>query len=97
VNAYPECTREEGYHAASKSRLLAFGCDTFINTFSEPDIGLDVPRVEEGFEVGRDLNLQDFDIGRAVPSRFAIRTKSSEAQPSDDTGTLVRKKLKVKV
>lgn len=40
---YPESAGKESDHAARESRLFAFGCDSFVHTFTQPDVGLHVP------------------------------------------------------
>lgn len=66
---YPERARQEGNHTAPESWFLALGCNTFVDTFSQPDVGLHVPRVEKDFEVGREFDLRDFHVGGTFPLR----------------------------
>ena len=71
ICTYPEGARQGGQHAALEARFLALGGDTFIDTFPEPDIRTNVPRIEHDLEVGRELDVKKPDIGRAFPKRFS--------------------------
>jgi hypothetical protein len=47
-----------------------------------------VPKVKDGLEVGRKLDLHDFNVGSTVPLWFAFGIKTCKAKTSEDTGTL---------
>ena len=47
-----------------------------------------VPSVKDALEVGGKLDLHDFNIGSAVPLRFAFGIVTSKTKTSEDTGTL---------
>ena len=47
-----------------------------------------VPSVKDGPEVGRKLELQDFNVSSAVPLWFAFGIETCKAKTSEDTGTL---------
>lgn len=85
---HPEGARREGNHATPETGLFALRCDTFIDTFPEPDIGLHVPRVQKDLEVGWELDLHDFDVGCAFPLRPTLRIEASESKTGEDGGTL---------
>jgi len=70
-STYPEGARQGGQQAALEAWFLTLGRDTFIDAFPEPDIRVDVPRIEQDLEVGRELNVKKSDIGRAFPERFS--------------------------
>ena len=47
-----------------------------------------VPSVKNELEVGRKFDLHDFNIGSAVPLRFAFGIETCKAKTGEDTGTL---------
>lgn len=85
---HPEGTCKEGNHATPETGLFALRCDTFVDAFSEPDVGLHVPRVQKDLEVRWELDLHDFDVGCTLPLRPTLRIKASESKTGKDGGTL---------
>ena len=47
-----------------------------------------VPSVKDRLEVGRKLNLHDFNVGGAVPLWLAFGIETCKAKTCDDTRTL---------
>ena len=88
MKTYPKCTREESNHTTRETRFLAFRRDTFIHVFTKPCTCFHVPSFKEDLEVGRKLDLHDFNIGSAVPLWFAFGIEACKAKTSEDTGTL---------
>ena len=68
---YPEGTSCEGDHATCKARFLALWSDTLVHAFPQPDVGLHIPRIQEDFQVGRELNRQDLNVRRSFPTSLA--------------------------
>jgi hypothetical protein len=85
---YPERTSQKGYHATSETRLLALGCYSFVNTVSQPNVGVNIPAVKEDLEVRMELNVHDVQVSGTVPSRFSGRSVAVESVSSENTGTL---------
>ena len=71
ICTYPEGARQRGQYTALEARFLALGGDTLIDAFPEPDIRVDVPRIQQDLEVGRELDVKKPDIGRAFPKGFS--------------------------
>jgi hypothetical protein len=89
IETHPESTGEESNHAAHIAWFLASWCDTFIDTFAQPNVGFHVPRVEKHLEVGCELDLEDFYVRSAIPKRLSMSTNVGESETSQDTCTLV--------
>ena len=87
--AHPYRTRGEGEHAASEPGLLALRRHSLVDTLSEPDICLDVPRVEEYLEVWRELDVHHVNVGSALPRRLALGIEPGEPESGQDGSTLM--------
>lgn len=92
---HPESTGKERNHATHVAWFLTLRSDTLVHALAKPDIRLHVPRVKKDLEVGRKLDLQDFDVRRAFPGRFTVRSESREAQASQDTCSLLNVKTTI--
>ena len=67
---YPYCAREIREYAALEPGFLTFGGHPLVNTFAQPYVRFDVPRIDEHLEVLWYLDLPHIDVRRAVPSSY---------------------------
>lgn len=87
--AHPYRTRGEGEHTTPEPGLLALRRHSLVDTLSEPDVCLDVPRVEEDLEVRRELDVHHVNVGGALPSRLALGIEPGEPESGQDGSTLM--------
>ena len=88
----PERASRECNHATPETGLLSFRRDTLVDTFTEPDIRLHVPRIEKNLEVGRKLDIEDLDVCSALPLGGSRWTEASEPESSKN-GSSLQKQL----
>jgi len=86
--AYPDRADGESHHTALESRLFALLGDPLVDTLSQPNVSLHVPRIEQHLEVFGEFDIKHTDIGSSIPKRPAFFVVPSESETGDYGGTL---------
>lgn len=86
--SYPKCTRSKSDKGTAETGFFALGSNSLIDTFSKPNVRVDVPGIQKDFEIRRQLDFQYFDVGRTLPEGLARRSETGETKPSQDACTL---------
>ena len=86
--AYPNRADGESHHTALESRLFALLGNPLVDTLSQPNVSLHVPRIEQHLEVFGKFDIEHTNIGSSIPKRPAFLVVPSESETGNDGGTL---------
>lgn len=85
----PERASRESDHATGKAWFLASRRDALVDAFPKPNIGLHVPGVKQDFEVFREFNGPDFDVGRTIPNGPILGVEAGKTKTGENAGALI--------
>jgi len=88
VTTHPERAGQESGQESYESCILSFRRNAFVDTVSEPDIGVHIPAIEQHFEAWCKLDVHNLHVGRAIPQSLACFRVSVEAKTREDRSTL---------
>lgn len=85
---YPECTRGKSNQGTAEARFFTLRSDPLVDAFPKPNVRADVPRIQKDLHIRRQLNFEYLDVRCTFPDGLARRSKSSETESSQNTGSL---------
>ena len=86
--SYPNRANGKSHHAALEPGLFSLLGDSLVDTLSQPNVRLHVPRIDQHLKVLGELDIEHTNVGGSVPKRPPFLVIPSEPETSNDSGTL---------